>query len=250
MASASNIEEIHAWALATKSAVRNLESAAWFTVERTGNDAIVRIGNDIGTGGASAEMLLATLEGVPSIELQIDSRGGDGDTALVLKRGLQGRVQVCSVNNLCASAAVIIAATAKKTRVEGAAKFMLHSPKSFVFQNANGLREAANRLGDTSAAMKAILKHRTGQPDAIIDTWFDSGKDFYFTAQEAVDAGLADEIFTAPPLSPLDPANFDNATDEAEIFRLLNTFPAIRVKDRAKFIRNISAAIVHKTREV
>jgi ATP-dependent protease ClpP protease subunit len=249
MTSAADVSEIHTWMLARQSAIRELKPATWFTVDCAAPVAVVRIGNDIGTDGATAETLLTWLEGFASIELIIDSRGGDSNTALKLYNGLQGRVDICTVNNFCASAAVIVAMAAKKIRIEAGAKFMLHAPKSFVFQAAPGLREAANRLADISAKIKSILKDRTGRPDSVLDSWLDSGKDFYFTAQEGIDAGLADEIFTAPPVSPLDPAHYDNPTDEAEFFRLLKTFPAVHVRDRAKFLRGVSAWLVHHVRE-
>ncbi len=241
--------EQKAWALAGMSASRRLEVPAWFQVNRTGPGVVVNIGHEIGTNGVTAETLLAALEGVRNIELSIDSRGGDADCALKLYRGLKGRVELATITSRCYSAAVTVALAARNIRIEASAKIMLHPAKLFAYKDAPGLIQSAEYLTRLGNETKAIVKERTGQPGAIVDSWFNGHRDTYFNATAAIEAGLAGEIFTAPEPDPF-ACRQETENDEAQFWHLLKSFESIRVRDRERFFRNVSSQIFYSLREV
>jgi len=50
----------------------------------------------------------------------------------------------------------------------------------------------------TDDVIEAIVS-RTGQPEGVVRAWFSQTEEKFFTAQEAVNLGLADGFFELPP---------------------------------------------------
>jgi ATP-dependent protease ClpP protease subunit len=239
-----------AWGLAVDGALNGRERN-WFELMQTGDTTTVFIRDELGCGRETARTLLDALQGVNKIELWINSNGGDSACALELFRGLNGRVNLATVQGKCFSAAVTLAMSAKKIRVEQSAKFMLHKPRLFCYREADGLRQSADYLDRITGDFCKILAERTRQPAAVVNTWF-SG-DTYFSSNEAVASGLADEEWTLPAPSP-DLFTGDGVLtlntetpEESEFWRMLQTFDVLPVKNRKRFYDNLSRWLFYKT---
>src|SRR5262249_18484078 len=96
-----------------------------------------------------------------------------------------------------------------------------------------------------------VLVERTGRSRSTIRRWM--LKEKWFDAQEAVTAGLADEIapeakmpiVTIPPNTEQKPAG-----DEVPFFDLLNAVGFLRVNDKKKFGRELEVWFARKVQEL
>jgi ATP-dependent protease ClpP protease subunit len=127
------------------------------------------------------------------INLHINSPGGSVFDGLAIYNALKdhtAEVRV-TVDALAASAASFIAQSGDNIRMGRQAMMMIHDASGFTVGNAKDHREMANLLDKLSDAIAEIYADRTGFPTAhwrnamLVETWY--------SAQEAVDAMLADE---------------------------------------------------------
>ena len=114
----SDGDTARAWGLASTSAMHGMKLENWFAVDSAGPVATVWIGDEIGTCGLTAKVLLESLEGAEKIEMFINSCGGDSACALELFRGLQGRLNTATIHGKCYSAAVTLAMAAGKSALK------------------------------------------------------------------------------------------------------------------------------------
>jgi ATP-dependent protease ClpP protease subunit len=107
---------------------------------------------------------------------------------------------VAIVDGIAASAASFIAASADETWMMPNSTMMLHAPWGVAVGNATVMRELADLLDDLTLNLADIYAAKTGE---TAEAWLDrlSEGDLYYSAAEAVEAGLADGI--------LDPQNDD-----------------------------------------
>lgn len=133
---------------------------------------------------------------VDTIQVYVNSPGGDVYDGIAIRNALQehpARV-VLTVDGLAASAASLIATGADEVVMATGSELMIHDVWSIAIGNADEIRDTADaldRLSDTAAAMYA---EKAGG-DAVdwralmkAETWY--------TADEAVAAGLADRTTT------------------------------------------------------
>ena len=80
------------------------------------------------------------------------------------------------------------------------AMMMVHAPWTYAAGNAIELRELADQLDTWAAAMATSYARKTGDHAAMLALLTD-GKDHYYTAAEAKEAGLIDAISDAMPVA-------------------------------------------------
>lgn len=156
-----------------------------------------------GEWGVSAKEVKAALAGLPDnvseIRLHINSPGGEVWDALAITNTLRqhpARV-VAVVDGLAASAASFIAASADETLVAPNAQLMIHDAWGLCAGPAADMRDMAKRLDQVSDNLAEIYAAR-GATD--VQAWRDLMlAETWFTAQEAVDAGLADAVLDSAP---------------------------------------------------
>ncbi len=123
--------------------------------------------------------------------------GGDGGAVarlleLVVRK--DAAAGAC-VHNVAASAgALLFACWPGVRRISAGGHLMLHAPTACVLGGVPRLRQKITELEAHIEHWIAVLSERTGQPRATVERWL-TGGDVWFTAQEAVAAGLVDEIF-------------------------------------------------------
>jgi ATP-dependent Clp protease protease subunit len=138
------------------------------------------------------------------INLYINSPGGD-ITSLFAVYDTMKYVR-CDVSTICmgqaaSAAAVLLAAGASGRRaVLRHARVLLHQPSSQAQGALPDLAVQAKEVARTRAEVEAILSQHTGHPVAQIRS--DTDRNKTFTAQEAVDYGLADEVITSRAVTP------------------------------------------------
>jgi ATP-dependent protease ClpP protease subunit len=147
------------------------------------------------------------------ITLRINSPGGDVFAARTMAQAMReydGAINVI-VDGLAASAASIIAVSASNVRMAPGSMMMIHKAWSIAMGNSDDFMDVAGlvekidgTIADTYAAKGKGDKDRYAELMAA-ETWF--------TAEEAVEEGLADEAIADGPKakSSWDLSAFDNA---------------------------------------
>jgi ATP-dependent Clp protease protease subunit len=134
------------------------------------------------------------------INFYINSPGGAVDDTLALydtMRFLSSPVATYCLGRAYSGAAVLLASGAKGRRyMLPHAKAMIHQPFGGVTGQAEDIRIQAEQIIKMKQELTRILAHHTGQAtDQILR---DAERDKYFSAEEAVRYGLADEVLTEP----------------------------------------------------
>ena len=130
------------------------------------------------------------------ITMYVNSPGGDADSGFgiydVMKFVRAPITTVCL--GLAASAAVIIFVGGKKERrfVLPHSRFLIHQPSTMSQGPASDLEITANEIIKIRDTYNTVLAEETGRSDKQILK--DVHRDFWLTAQESVDYGLADGI--------------------------------------------------------
>lgn len=133
------------------------------------------------------------------IHLYIDSPGGLVTAGLAIYDTMQ--CTKCSIETICTGqaasmAAVLLAAGAKGKRMAFPnARVMIHQPLGGAQGQASDIAIQAKEMARVKEHLNEILVHHTGQPMEVIEK--DTDRDFFLSADEAVEYGLIDKIMRA-----------------------------------------------------
>jgi len=148
--------------------------------------------------GTSASEFVGVLDdlddSVTTIRLHINSPGGEVWDALAIYNGLrQHRAHVVVVvDGIAASAASVIAMAADELLMSPGSELMIHDAWGLCVGNAAAMEKTARDLAHTSQNIADLYALRAGG-DA--DAWRElMREETWFTADEAVTAGLADRV--------------------------------------------------------
>lgn len=134
------------------------------------------------------------------INLYINSPGGAVDDTLAIydtMRFLTSDVATYCMGRAYSGGSVLLTAGAKGKRyILPHAKVMIHQPYGGVYGQTEDIRIQAEQIIKAKRELNKILSRHTGQPVENIER--DSDRDKYFTAQEAKDYGLVDEVIEEP----------------------------------------------------
>jgi ATP-dependent protease ClpP protease subunit len=194
----------------------------WFRIEaraaaeetHTPSTADVFIYDEIGEsfwgGGVSAQTMateLAALD-VDELNVYINSPGGaawDGIAIMNAIRRHRAHV-IVHVDGLAASAASVIAMAGDRVVMNRGSELMIHDASGGAYGNAELMDEVGTILHKLSDSIADVYAGRTGTDRA---TWRAAMKaETWYTAEEAVAAGLADEWVDAAASEPVNRARF------------------------------------------
>jgi len=134
------------------------------------------------------------------INFYINSPGGAVDDTLAVydtMRFLSSDVATYCMGRAYSGGSVLLTAGAKGKRyILPHAKVMIHQPYGGVYGQTEDIRIQAEQIIKAKRELNGILARHTGQPVENIER--DSERDKYFTAQEAKDYGLVDEVIEEP----------------------------------------------------
>jgi ATP-dependent Clp protease protease subunit len=177
------------------------------------DNRIVFIGSSPETGGSPVItdylanltiqklLYLVTENKSADIHMYINSPGGSVSATLALYDTMQ--FIDCPVNTYCmglaaSGAAILLAAGAKGKRFcLPNSKVMIHQPYGQVGGQVSDIEIQANEILKERERLNQILAYHTGQPIETIAAATD--RDKYYTAQEAKEFGLVDEVFLKNP---------------------------------------------------
>lgn len=172
------------------------------------SERIVFLGTEIDDGVANVVMaqLLHLEAASPDLEisLYINSPGGAFSALTAIYDTMQyirPEVATICMGQAASAAAVLLAAGAPgKRAVLRHAKVLLHQPSSQSQGTLPDLAIQAKELARVRAEVDEILSAHTGHPVAKIRD--DTDRNKTFSAQQAVDYGLADRVITSRKLVP------------------------------------------------
>jgi len=134
------------------------------------------------------------------INFYINSPGGAVDDTLALydtMRFMSSPVSTYCLGRAYSGAALLLTAGTKGKRyLLPHAKVMIHQPYGGVTGQAEDIRIQAEQIIKSKAELTRIIAHHTGKSTDQVK--LDSERDKYFSAEEAVAYGLADEVLTEP----------------------------------------------------
>ncbi|MFD6035732.1 head maturation protease, ClpP-related [Streptomyces griseoincarnatus] len=173
---------------------------SWFSIKNITTDtASMAIYDEIGAWGVTASDFVNELNSVAAkrINLSISSPGGDVFDGLAILNALRqhpATVEV-TIDGLAASAASFIAMAGDTIRIAPQAMVMIHDASGVVIGNAEDMLDMAGLLDKTSDNIAAVYAQRAG---GTVEDWRAAMKaETWYSDQEAVDAGLADEILSS-----------------------------------------------------
>lgn len=151
-----------------------------------------------GPWGVSALEFLETLDELPDsvneIRLHINSPGGEVWEALAILNSLRAHESklVAVVDGIAASCASFIACAADETIMSPNTQLMIHDAWGLCIGNAGDMHSTGDLLDQISDNIASIYADKSGgTTEAWRAVMLDEG---WYTAQEAVDAGLADSV--------------------------------------------------------
>lgn len=144
------------------------------------------------SAGDVSDVLDALPESVTQIILRINSPGGEVFEAMSILNMLRAhKASVLGVvDGLAASAGSVIAVGCDETVMSPGTQMMIHSPSTIAWGNAAEMRKTAEILDSVEESIISIYRDKAGQSAwgelLAAETWY--------TAQQAVETGLADRV--------------------------------------------------------
>lgn len=154
-------------------------------------------------GGVSPEGFIRQLSAMTGpVELRINSPGGEVFAARAIAqamRGYDGEI-TAHVDGVAASAASLIAASAAKVVMAPGSFLMIHQAWTIAMGNADELGAQAELLGKIDGTIAATYAAKTGKPAQDFAPLMQA--ETWFTPDEALAIGLADEVVEEAPAKP------------------------------------------------
>lgn len=179
--------------------VFNATKSSETSATKTRQVATLRLYGPIYDGwyGVSARVVSAALDelgDVDEIRVRINSPGGDAWEGMAILNMLRAHSAdvVAVVDGIAASAASYVAAGCDRTVMSPGTQMMIHDASGIAFGPAEVMDKASKFLNSVSNSIASIYADIAGgTPEAwralmLEETWY--------TAQEAVDSGLADDV--------------------------------------------------------
>ncbi len=147
-------------------------------------------------GGVSLQAFSKALAGMTGdVHLRINSPGGDvfaGIAMAQLIREYKGGQVIAHVDGYAASAASLVAIAGAKCIMAPSSMMMIHKAWTFAIGNSDDLLETADLLDKIDGQLAETYASKSGKKAAEFTAMM--AKDTWFTPQEAIEAGLCDEI--------------------------------------------------------
>ncbi len=179
---------------------------AWDIYSRLLRDRIIFIGtpiNDFVANAVIAQMLFLQMEDPKKdISLYINSPGGsvtDGMAIYDTMNFLQCDIVTYCVGQAASMATLLLASGTKGKRYAlPNSRVMMHQPTGGATGQTSDISIAAKEILRWREQMNKLIAHHTNKtPEEIAN---DTDRDFYLTAQDALEYGIVDKVIESKPL--------------------------------------------------
>lgn len=174
-----------------------------FTITNKAEDstAEVLIYEDIAPSSSGAFVRALRALDADQITVRINSSGGNVFDAIAMANALRGHpAQVTTiVDGLAASAASFIATAGDEVVMNRNSEMMIHNPKAVAAGGSADMRSLADRLDAVRDNIASMYVDRAG---GTVEQWREvMAAETWYSAEEAVLAGLADRVSDQPALT-------------------------------------------------
>lgn len=128
------------------------------------------------------------------LTIHLNSPGGEVFEGVAIATAISHRRKptTCSIEGIAASTASFIATVCDKTVIAPGAMMMVHSASAFCWGNSKELLTVVDQLRAADVSIAGFYSRKSGAP---VDDWLEvMDKVTWYTDQQALDAGLVDEI--------------------------------------------------------
>lgn len=170
----------------------------WYRIEaKAGEPAALYIFDEINPfWGIGAQQVVDELKEIDAsqIDVHINSPGGNVFDGIAIMNALRNHAANITVvvDGLAASIASVIAMAGDEIVMNLGAQMMVHNPSGFAMGDAKTMRELADVLDKSGRNIASIYADRAGGTENDWQSAMD--EETWYTAQEAVTAGLADRV--------------------------------------------------------
>jgi ATP-dependent Clp endopeptidase proteolytic subunit ClpP len=179
----------------------NTDTRTWYRITNLDTKARIDVYDEIGGYGVTAQQFIGTLNDLDAaeIEVHLNTPGGDVFDAIAMHNALREHpANVTTVVDGQAASAGSFLFQAGDTRImHDNTQLMIHDAMTGGFGNQQDLLELAEILDNVSNIIAGIYASRSGEDT---ETWRTRMRaETRYGAQEALEAGLADEIINPWP---------------------------------------------------
>ncbi|WP_192796261.1 MULTISPECIES: head maturation protease, ClpP-related [Corynebacterium] len=167
-----------------------------FALRSTDDGAVLEIYGEIGGWGVTAQDVAAALSDVEGdLLVRCSSPGGDafeGVAVMNLLRAFEGTVTGVIEGYAASAASIVMTGGCDHLIMRPSAELMIHNAWTWGDGDSSDLRRVADDLDRMNAKMAEIYAERSGgDPVSFLEAM---ARETWYTADEAVAAGLADEV--------------------------------------------------------
>lgn len=231
----------------------------WYEIRAAAGAAEVFIYGDIGEGWndetITAKKFVEDLAAIQARELliRINSVGGSVTDGLAIYNAIKrhpASVEV-AIDGVAASVASMIAMAGDKITAAANALLMVHGPWSLCQGDATDMREMAATLDKHAEAMAAAYQRSSGPDEAAIKGWLTDGQDHWFTASEALEIGLIDEITEELQIAAsLDLSRYGTLPEKVKAMTQKNTPQDNPAPNKPVHVAEVSAALLERNQQI
>lgn len=173
------------------------ENKSWYRIENTLADTTeVYLYENIGAYGISANAFVMALNEIrtPKVHIRMNTQGGEVFDGVAIYNAIRRHPAdfTTFIDSLAASAGSFIALAADRVVMAKTARMMIHNAQGAAYGDQHVMEEMRNILADLSENIAGIYAERAG---GTVSEWLAlMSKDTWFTAEDALTAGLVDEI--------------------------------------------------------
>lgn len=176
-------------------------TADCFTITNKAKDAEVLLYEDIAPASSGAFVRALRALDADTITVRINSSGGNVFDAIAMSNALRDHPAKITtvVDGLAASAASFIATAGDEVVMNRNSEMMIHNPKAAAVGGSDDMRSLADRLDAVRDNIASMYVARAG---GTVDQWREvMAAETWYSAEEAVLAGLADRVSEQPALT-------------------------------------------------
>lgn len=196
------------------------ERDPWYQITNSAGTTSIYVYNEIGGWGITADDFLRDLSAIttPTIDVRINCKGGDVFDGVAIYNALrQHHARVTTkVDSLAASIASVIAQAGDERIMVQHSQMMIHDAHGVCVGGSEDMAQMADLLERQSDLIADIYSKRAGGAKNASEFRALMRAETWLTAEEAVDAGLADRV-VAP--ADMEHTNSSEKTDEAPVAR-------------------------------
>lgn len=145
---------------------------------------------------------LSEIAETAELNIHFNSPGGDVFDGIAIATAIRTRKGTTNayIDSLAASIASVIACSCDHVYIADRAAIMIHKASAGIYGNANDFERVAQQLTQIDAQIASTYLDYSNTDE--LQDWLDRmDAETWYYGQDAVDAGLADEIFAAVPMA-------------------------------------------------